>query len=226
MLHIRETIHKTKLCFYKTLQTLKSFCYGKCQKLPKLPSFNPFSCGSGRRGSRKEYQIDQFYIKFCDEWEASLDKAKESYNTSLKASKEHKKEEEAEEEDACHGSFIKFSKQSPVKGNKQQGVEEEQKNKESPQIGKEEESCSKKTNQGGLVLAQKMKDLEMMETDDVEHVLDVEEALHYYSRLTSPLYVDIVDKFFRDMYTEFSAPQVSNSINTSERRFGSNSIRL
>lgn len=215
MLLIRETIHKTKLCFYKTLQNLKSFCYGKCQKLPKFPSFNPFSCsGSGRR-SRKEYQIDQFYIKFCDEWEASLDKAKESYNTSLMASKEHRKEEAAE--DACRGSFIKFAKRSPVK------VEEEQKKKESTQIGKEE-SCSKNTNEGGLVLAQKMKDMEMIDTDDMEHVLDVEEALHYYSRLTSPLYVEIVDKFFTDMYTEFSVPQVSNSINTSKRRFGS--IRL
>jgi hypothetical protein len=217
MLLIRETIQKTNNCFYKTLQNLKAFFYGKYQKLPKPPSFNPFSCGS--RGSRKDYQRDQFYIKFCDEWEASLDKAKESYNiSSLMASKEQRKEEDH----ACSGSFIKFAKQSPVKG-RQEGVVEEKKNKESPQIGKEE-SCSKNTNGEGHVLAEKIKDLEMMETDDVEHVLDVEEALHYYSRLTSPLYLDIVDKFFMEMYTEFSVPQVSTSINSSKRKFGS--IRL
>jgi hypothetical protein len=213
---LRETIQKTNLCFYKTLQTLRSFFYGKHQKLSKLPSFNPFSCGG--RGSRKDYQRDQFYIKFCDEWEASLNKAKESYNSSLMASEEQRKEKVA-----CSGSFVKSAKQSPANG-KQEGVVEEKKNRESPQIGKEESCSSKNTNGdgglGGHVLSEKMKDLEMMDTDDLEQVLDVEEALHYYSRLTSPLYVDIVDKFFMDMHTDFSIPQVSTSINNSKRRFG------
>jgi hypothetical protein len=60
-----------------------------------------------------------------------------------------------------------------------------------------------------------MKELEIMDVTDVEHVLDVEEALHYYSRLKSPVYLDIVDKFFINMYTEFSVPKASASTNSS-----------
>ncbi|MED6133934.1 hypothetical protein PIB30_032734 [Stylosanthes scabra] len=78
-------------------------------------------------------------------------------------------------------------------------------------------------------LAKKMKELEMMmDTGDVEHVLDIEEALHYYSRLKSPVYLDIVDKFFMDMHTEFNVPSSlphSSSVRVkrskSKARFGS-----
>lgn len=60
-----------------------------------------------------------------------------------------------------------------------------------------------------LELARKMKEMEMADAGDVEQVLDIEEALHYYSRLKSPVYVEIVDKFFMDMYDNFSAPPSS-----------------
>ena len=42
----------------------------------------------------------------------------------------------------------------------------------------------------------------MMDIINVDHVLDIE-VLYYYSRLTCPAYLDIVDKFFMDMYAEF-----------------------
>ncbi|KAG5512776.1 hypothetical protein RHGRI_038823 [Rhododendron griersonianum] len=45
------------------------------------------------------------------------------------------------------------------------------------------------------IMAQKMKELEMMDVNDVDHVLDIEEVLHLYSRLKSPVYPDIVNKF-------------------------------
>ncbi|THF98523.1 hypothetical protein TEA_001166 [Camellia sinensis var. sinensis] len=41
----------------------------------------------------------------------------------------------------------------------------------------------------------------MVDKSNIEHVLDIEEVLHYYSRLTCPAYVDIVDKFFMDIWT-------------------------
>lgn len=71
------------------------------------------------------------------------------------------------------------------------------------------------------VLAQKMKDLEMMDLDDMDHAMDVEEVLHYYSRLNCPAYVEIVDNFFMDMYSEF---QPSGSLNNSMRKLGSQSL--
>lgn len=73
------------------------------------------------------------------------------------------------------------------------------------------------------VLEQKMKELEMMDMKDEEHVLDIEEVLHCYSLLKSPIYQDLVDKFFTDMYSEFNLPQPpirSNSMNSSIRRLG------
>lgn len=224
---LRETIHRTKIFFCKTLQNLKSFFSERYKKLPKPPSFNPFCCGGL---NPKDHQRDLFYTDFCDEWEANLYKAKESYNGSIIASKEPRNGE-----DACSENFMMLEKHSPVKST-QEGVVEEKKTRELQTTEKREESCSKNmigasTTMlqfgGGHGLAQKIKDLEMVEAGDMEQVLDVEEALHYYSRLTSPVYQDIVDKFFTDMYTDFSVPQVpqaSTSINSSKRRL--DSIRL
>ncbi|XP_047963331.1 uncharacterized protein LOC125207873 [Salvia hispanica] len=70
---------------------------------------------------------------------------------------------------------------------------------------------------GADVLAQKMIDLEMTDSSDIDQAVDVEEVLHYYSRLTCPAYVEIVDDFLMDMYSEF---QVSGrrSLNSSMRK--------
>ncbi|PQM35185.1 uncharacterized protein Pyn_22646 [Prunus yedoensis var. nudiflora] len=87
-------------------------------------------------------------------------------------------------------------------------------------LGKKEVQSSLQSMNGGS-LAKRMKEFEMVDTSDVEQVLDVEEALHYYSRLKSPVYVDIVDKFFLDMYSDFSVPPASININNSKRRLGS-----
>lgn len=75
----------------------------------------------------------------------------------------------------------------------------------------------------GDLLEQKMKDLNMVDLRDVEHALDIREALRCYSSIRSPVYLDIVDNFFTDMYYEFSDPPTSTtaSINGSRRKAGS-----
>ncbi|MED6165648.1 hypothetical protein PIB30_101688, partial [Stylosanthes scabra] len=61
------------------------------------------------------------------------------------------------------------------------------------------------------VMEKKLRELEMLETRDrVEHVLDIEEVIHYYSRLNCPLYIEIVDKFFMEIYTDFFAEHVNS----------------
>ncbi|KAE8652951.1 hypothetical protein Csa_017733 [Cucumis sativus] len=55
------------------------------------------------------------------------------------------------------------------------------------------------------LVAKNMKELEKLDARNVDHALDIEEILHYYSRLTSPTFLEIVDKFFVDIFTEFSA---------------------
>ncbi|GAU11002.1 hypothetical protein TSUD_112950 [Trifolium subterraneum] len=111
--------------------------------------------------------------------------------------------EEATSSEKKHVSFVK---QSPKKNI----IEDKSKNK----------------NEGVHELALKMKELDMNDSSDVEQVLDIEEALHYYSRLKSPVYLDIVDKFFTDMHSEFSVSQSSVSIKRSKSKGRFGSIRL
>ncbi|CAA7028626.1 unnamed protein product [Microthlaspi erraticum] len=73
----------------------------------------------------------------------------------------------------------------------------------------------------GDMLAQKMKDLNMVDLRDEDHALDVREALRCYSSIRSPVYLDIVDNFFTDMYYEFSDPRTSSTVNGSRRKAGS-----
>ena len=207
-----ESIQKTKNFFHKTIENLKSFFFVGYQKLSKPPLPDPFSCTGG---SRKKHQKDRFYTDFCNDWEVGLEEAKMRKNDAMTL------KEQMREEDECSGSFMNFADTSPVKNKKQNGGKEEKKKVGTSQLSKGEEQYFYKRDGGSYALAQKMKELEMMDVGDMEHVLDVEEALHYYSRLKSPVYLSIVDKFFMDMYSEFSVPQVTASINISKRRFGS-----
>ncbi|CAN1141954.1 hypothetical protein LINPERPRIM_LOCUS25738 [Linum perenne] len=65
---------------------------------------------------------------------------------------------------------------------------------EKNQWSREAKSCS---------LVRKLKELQMADASNVDHVRDMEEILHYYSRLTCPEYVDIVERFFMDVYSDF-----------------------
>lgn len=211
-MQLRESIHNTKKFLHNTIQNLKSILFGGYHKLTKHGCFNPFSCGGD--GNVKNYQTDQYYADFCNEWECDLEKAVKRKGNSLMASKEPVRDEDVSNE----------TDRNPANGPQRKKKGKEEKNKKIFRPKKAEEKSSKNMNESGYVLAQKMKELEMMDVSNVEHVLDVEEALHYYSRLKSPVYQDIVDKFFTNMYTEFSVPQASASINSSKRRI--ESIRL
>ncbi|KAB5563918.1 hypothetical protein DKX38_003972 [Salix brachista] len=211
-MQLRESIHSTKKLFHNTIQNLKSIFFGGYQKLTKHSSFNPFSCGSG---NVRNYQTGQYYEDFFNELECDLEKGMKRKSSSLMGSEEPVRDEYVSNE------TDRTLANSPQR--KKQGEKEEM-NKKICRPKKAEEKSSKNMNESGYVLAQKMKELEMMDVSNVEHVLDVEEALHYYSRLKSPVYQDIVDEFFTDMYTEFSVPQAAASINSSKRRI--ESIRM
>ncbi|KAG6388396.1 hypothetical protein SASPL_149821 [Salvia splendens] len=63
--------------------------------------------------------------------------------------------------------------------------------------------------------AKKMEELEMMDESDGNHVLDIDEVVHCYSLLTSPTYLEIVDKFSKDVYQELNLPQPPRNVNNS-----------
>lgn len=211
---LRETVRKTKLLFHKTLRNFKSVLFGGYQKLPRSLSFNPFL---GRSRNARTYTSDQFYNEFYEMLQSDLNRIRKGDGNSISRSREQPME------DAANTEIL--TKQSSKKS--EDGVVlEEKRNKGSGQLGKKECLNSKSMNEGAHDLAQKMKELEMMDSGDVEHVLDIEEALHYYSRLTSPVYLDIVDKFFTDMHSEISVPQSSISIKNSKSKGRLGSIRL
>ncbi|KAJ8773452.1 hypothetical protein K2173_004282 [Erythroxylum novogranatense] len=207
-MRLRGSFQKTKNLFHATLQRLRSIFFAEYQKLPKPIPCNPFSCG---RENMKHRLADRCCTEFCNEWECDLEKARKRKNNTLMVSMETNATE-----GASNGCIIEFAK-SPLK---EKEVKEEKKKRYS-HVKRQEEKCANNIKEEGYALANKMKELEMMDVCDVEHVLDVEEALHYYSRLKSPVYLDIVDKFFTDMYTEFSTPQPTVSITNSKRRLGS-----
>ncbi|XP_021892834.1 uncharacterized protein LOC110810845 [Carica papaya] len=207
---LRESIEKSKSLFHKTLQNLKSIFSGRYQKLSRNPLLSSFSCSCS---SSRNQPTHEFY----DHFSADLEK----YNKRKKNSKVVSKEP-VSEEDSSRESFMQFTEQSTVKKKSEERRKDEKKSRASRSL-KREEKCNGNINEG-RTLAQRMKDLDMMDAGDMEHVLDVEEALHYYSRLKSPVYLDIVDKFFMDMYSEYSLPQASASTNNSKWRL--RSIRL
>ncbi|XP_028771758.1 uncharacterized protein LOC114728985 [Neltuma alba] len=213
---LRETIDKTKVLFHKTFRNVKSFLCGGYQRPPRSLSFNPFTCSScyGRT-----YRRDQFYNEFYDHLQSDLSIIKRVDSDALPGSKEPPEDGDA----SCTGNYMSFAKQSERKSKHEGQVK--RKTKGSYRVGKKEDlSHHQHKNGGAQVLAQKMKELEMIDAADVEQVLDIEEALHYYSRLKSPVYLDIVDKFFVDMHSEFSASQPSVSRKPSKGR--RRSIRL
>ncbi|KAK7398943.1 hypothetical protein VNO78_10117 [Psophocarpus tetragonolobus] len=67
---------------------------------------------------------------------------------------------------------------------------------------KERRGCKCECNARDRV-EKKLRELLKLNMSDVDHVLDIEEVLHYYSRLTCPLYLEIVDKLFMQLYSEF-----------------------
>jgi len=202
---LRKTICKTRFLLKKTLKNFKCFIFGGYQKLPRSLSFNPFLGRSSN--SARTYTSDQFYNEFYDILQSDLNRINRNGEISMNMSREQAMEDAA----SIEKKHVSFVKQSPQKNITENGVKEKK------------DKGNKKNDSGVNELALKMKELEMNDSGDVEQVLDIEEALHYYSRLRSPIYLDIVDKFFTDMHSELSVSQSSDSIKRSKSkgRFGS-----
>ncbi|EOA33001.1 hypothetical protein CARUB_v10016332mg [Capsella rubella] len=80
-------------------------------------------------------------------------------------------------------------------------LEHEVQEQEQDHHEKKTEACSLRSSRDCDTMERKISEMYMTETGDIEQALDVEEALHYYSRIRSPVYLNIVDKFFCDLYS-------------------------
>lgn len=202
------SVQQTRKYFPKTLRGLKSL-YKRCQKLPKSSVFCPFSCSCTRQ---KVHLKDQCYAGCPYDWEFNTDEAMQKNAASSKD--QHRMGEG--DEDVCSGGFMKFSRPC-FEESKKEGKVEEPGNlsfwseKGEDKIGED-------------LVEEKMRELEMIGLGDLENVLDMEEALHYYSHLRSPVYLGIVNKFIMGTYSDFLVPRASASSNSFKKRFLSTRI--
>jgi hypothetical protein len=234
-----NSICTTKKFFQKTVQRFKSFLSGDhYQKLPKTPARNnprpPFTGGSDMKAQTNfinNKDSDNLYNDFTgrrDDKDKEKPKRDEKKTASAPSSSSAKQEGDQDQ----NSGFMNLSKATAVKNyqylqrrdqdyttdDPNNEIKSSYARKRSPLL--DDNSSSKHITCEGrsFLVAQKLKELEMMDVSNVEHVLDVEEVLHYYSRLTCPAYLDIVDKFFMDMYAEFIAPPANpRSVNSRPR---------
>lgn len=200
---LKKTMQKTKNFLQKTLQNLRNFLFGSYDKIPRTLFLNPLSCSSV---NQRSHHLDHIYPEFSNANQLSFS----DQDVHHEADRSMKKIVSI---DANHSTEVISSSYETTDEMMKQEVAPKE-----PQPSTSTSFQYAITNGGAYLLAQKMKELEMLDVGDVDHTLDVEEALHYYSRLTCPTYVDIVNKFFMDMYADFHHPQPS--ISSSSRRLG------
>ncbi|WOH11138.1 hypothetical protein DCAR_0830617 [Daucus carota subsp. sativus] len=73
-----------------------------------------------------------------------------------------------------------------------------------------EEMLEKDVIERRCLVAEKLKELEMIDSNNLENARDIEEVLHLYSLLTCPVYIDMFDKFVTDMYSDIFNLKVSS----------------
>ncbi|OMO58005.1 hypothetical protein COLO4_34929 [Corchorus olitorius] len=167
----------------------------------------------------QQQDLENFYSDFTNRWDSSDKSKAKKRNNKKKVTISTAPTQETKE--GNNGNFVQITKatKSPVKGKIREGDEGEttkvEKNRD------ENLYLKSKREAKSLAVAQKLKEMEMMDMSNVDHVLDIEEVLHYYSRLTCPAYLDIVDKFFMDLYTEFLGPPASPKSVNSRPKFRS-----
>ncbi|KAK2385446.1 hypothetical protein QL285_072685 [Trifolium repens] len=198
---LRTSISKYKKFFQNTLNNFKSLFSQSYQKIPKTPPHN---------------ELDKFYSAFTEKWDLGKGKTKKRSKNKVMLSSSTKQEEEEEvhlHEESWVGLNNKLQKREKF---------EEQKNRRSliHQRGQKQDSSSMLNSK--RMVEKKMKQLEMLEMSNVDYILDIEEVLHYYSRLTCPSYIEIVDKFFMEMYSEFfGCPETPASVNSKPQKMRS-----
>ncbi|KAL3535755.1 hypothetical protein ACH5RR_004216 [Cinchona calisaya] len=206
-----RTISNTKKFFQKTVENFKSFLSGGYERLPKNSPCSSFPCG----GSNIHHQLN--YTRSYRELDST------HHDQQTIKGREKKKESSRNESRIRNNLTINYTNNvgsGPEKRNYQQvdrKVENDEKKKRIIYEGKKRQVL--KVERSFLVM-KKLKELEMIDKSNMEHVLDIEEVLHYYSRLTCPAYVDLVDRFFMDMYAELlnnGQAAASSHINNSSR---------
>ncbi|KAF3660769.1 hypothetical protein FXO38_03965 [Capsicum annuum] len=173
---LKTSISTTKKLFQKTLDSVKYIFSGGYQKIPKSPPC--YAGGANTNFSQSYTELDKFYVH----GDRHKKKKKKTITMSPPA-----KENEVRR-----------------KGNYHQvvGLKDDLKRKEIITYERKKKYQDPRREERSYLVAQKLQELKMLENYEDQHALDIEQVLYYYSRLTCPAYVEIVDKFFMEVYSE------------------------
>ncbi|GAB4852582.1 hypothetical protein Ancab_016796 [Ancistrocladus abbreviatus] len=195
---LRKSIAGTKKFFRETLQSFKClFSRGgdhSYERLPRTsPAFNPFSCGPCAV-SMDVHPSYQNLDKFGGGVKLNCKEEKMMMAATAAAAPTQGNKEAADGHDRL------------VNCNEKRNFQREMRDVRERERQMKLYSGAVRERRLRLV-AERLKVLEMVDNSNVDHALDIEEVLHYYSRLTCPAYVDIVDKFFAEIFAETFTPQ-------------------
>ncbi|GAV82127.1 hypothetical protein CFOL_v3_25580 [Cephalotus follicularis] len=211
---LRNSIYTTKKFLQKSLESFKSLIScGGYQKLPKTCPYNnsfPYSAGLDMNTQLNHKDLEKFYTDFTDRGDYDKDKVKRRIKEKA-ISSPPKQEQETRESSVKNYNIEREKDHHHHHHRRRHNCDYKMKNVyERKRV---EDSCSSKgTSEGSTSLVeQKLKEIEKMDVSNVDHVLDIEQVLHYYSRLTCPPFLDIVDKFFLDMCAEFLEPPATHA---------------
>ncbi|OIW15987.1 hypothetical protein TanjilG_04522 [Lupinus angustifolius] len=186
-------IRTTKKFFQKTIKNFKSFFSSSYyEMLPKTPPYNDHFSYSVAATSVKNMDNNNntSYMElenfYNDQWDSEKDKETKRRNKNKAA----------------------LMLSSPTNQNNEVY-------KKKNQVYKREECENQNKKKNFFMVEEKLRELEMLDINNEDHVLDIEEILHYYSRLTCPAYIEIVDKFFMQMYSELFGLAWPCSVNSS-----------
>lgn len=186
MLLMRNSISTTKKFFQRTLGSLKSFFTGgSYQKLPKSPRRSPSA-------AVEVININQWDSASCTKKKIITSKSTKHESDPIRSTTTTTNQVEKKKNDQANHRKVMIMK------NNNNGKLEEYNNFKD-RLRSNDEGIRKYKY---CLVEEKLKELEMLDVSNVDHVLDIEEVLHYYSRLTCPAYLEIVDKFFMDMFAE------------------------
>ncbi|CAI8594774.1 unnamed protein product [Vicia faba] len=171
---LRSSITTTKKFFKTTLKNFKSFFSSGYQKLPK--STSPYNHISYCETSNHVMDIDM---------DMNISNNNGNYTKLCNASTSKEKNNQVKKREVFEN-----------KNNEKRLTLQGEKQKDSSFISKamkERRFC---------MVEKKLRELEKLDISNVDYVMDIEEVLYYYSRLTSPTYLEIVDRFFMEMYSD------------------------
>ncbi|KAG6415772.1 hypothetical protein SASPL_123189 [Salvia splendens] len=191
---VKETFHDTKTFFHKAFRNVRSLLLRGYAKLPTNAFANPIFFGSSKIGPKLQ------------ETDSSCKSSSQHWDPSEVASRRD-------------GLLALKGQPNGEQGSKSVHRSADQKARARLQ-GKVRESSFLATEE----FAKKMEELEMMDESDGNHVQDIDEVVRCYSLLTSPTYLDIVDKFSKNVYQELNLPQPSRNITNSMRKLNSASV--